>query len=514
MKDTSPEAFAKVVDQLLDSPHYGERWARHWLDLARFAESHGFEHDYDRPTRLPLSRLRHQGPQPRPAVYDTFVKWQLAGDEFAPNDHLALMATGFLAAGVHSTQITKNEVEKHRYDELDDMLATTGTAMLGLTVGCARCHDHKFDPIPQARLLPHAVDVHDDGSQRSESRHRSRGVSRRRKRQFDREHAPLVKALATTRRTNCSSRFAEWEKTQAGKPLPATWIIPTIADMQSTGGATFTKQGRRQRARRAARIRRAKCSSSPSKRPYGNYGAAARSAGRSVARQERTGPSEQRQLLPDRCRRCRRAARGARATIVQTEESAVDLRAEGPRRRRRHRRRSEQYGLGDRSAIRQGPRGLVRVREARRRRGRTTVLTVTLRFNNNVGHGIGRPRLSLTNSKEPLELREARRKRSGPDSPRHSVREANGGAEGAIARSLQHLDPGWQKLSKLIQDHLAKAPKPNVVKALIASEGVPPVQLHTQGEDFFQETHFLRRGDPNQKEAVASPSFLQVLITG
>ncbi len=67
-----------------------------------------------------------------------------------------MMATGFLAAGVHSTQITKNEVEKQRYDELDDMLATTGTAVLGLSVGCARCHDHKFDPIPQAdyyRLL-------------------------------------------------------------------------------------------------------------------------------------------------------------------------------------------------------------------------------------------------------------------------------------------------------------------------------------------------------------------------
>src|SRR6202035_3067053 len=75
--------------------------------------------------------------------------WQIAGDEYAPKDNLALTDTGFLAAGVHSTQITKNEVEKHRYDELDDMLATTGTSLLGLTIGCARCHDHKFDPIPQ-----------------------------------------------------------------------------------------------------------------------------------------------------------------------------------------------------------------------------------------------------------------------------------------------------------------------------------------------------------------------------
>ena len=137
-----------MLDRLLASPHYGERWARHWLDLARFAESHGFEHDYDRPSAyhyrdFVIKALNEDLP------YNTFVKWQLAGDEYEPDNPLALMATGFLAAGVHSTQITKNEVEKHRYDEMDDKLATTGTAMLGLTVGCARCHDHKYDPILQ-----------------------------------------------------------------------------------------------------------------------------------------------------------------------------------------------------------------------------------------------------------------------------------------------------------------------------------------------------------------------------
>jgi cytochrome c553 len=153
--DSSPSAYAALVDRLLASPHYGNRWARHWLDLARFAESHGFEHDYDRPTAyhfrdFVIRAFNDDLP------FDTFVRWQLAGDEFAPQDDRALMATGFLAAGVHSTQITKNEVEKQRYDELDDMLATTSNAILGLSVGCARCHDHKFDPIPQAdyyRLL-------------------------------------------------------------------------------------------------------------------------------------------------------------------------------------------------------------------------------------------------------------------------------------------------------------------------------------------------------------------------
>ena len=219
----SPDAFAKVVDRLLDSPRYGERWARHWLDLARFAESHGFEHDYDRPNAyhyrdFVIKALNDGMP------YDQFVRWQLAGDEIEPNNPQAMMATGFLAAGVHSTQITKNEVEKQRYDELDDMLSTTSTAMLGLTIGCARCHDHKYDAIPQAdyyRMLSTFtttvrseanLDVDPEGYRKAKAK-------------FDREHVPLVKALADYEAKELGSRFAEWEKSQAGKPVPPTWSI-------------------------------------------------------------------------------------------------------------------------------------------------------------------------------------------------------------------------------------------------------------------------------------------------
>jgi len=147
--DPDPAAYEKLIDRLLASPRYGERWARHWLDVARFAESHGFEHDYDRPFAyhfrdFVIRALNEDMP------YDLFLRWQLAGDEIAPDDPLAMMATGFLGAGVFPTQITANEVERTRYDALDDMTATTGSAMLGMSIGCARCHDHKFDPIPQA----------------------------------------------------------------------------------------------------------------------------------------------------------------------------------------------------------------------------------------------------------------------------------------------------------------------------------------------------------------------------
>ncbi len=161
-----------LIDRLLASPRHGERWARHWLDVARYAESTGFEQDYDRPHAyhyrdFVIRAFNEDMP------YDQFVKWQLAGDEYEPKNPQALAATGFLGAGVFPSQITANEVERTRYDAMDDMLSTTGNAMLGLTIGCARCHDNKYDPIPTADYYAMLstfttttrmnVDVHADG---------------------------------------------------------------------------------------------------------------------------------------------------------------------------------------------------------------------------------------------------------------------------------------------------------------------------------------------------------------
>ena len=147
VNDADPQAYEKLLDRLLESPHYGERWARHWMDVARFAESHGYEQDYDRKHAYHyrdflIKALNQDMP------YDQFVHWQVAGDELAPDDPLAMMATGFLGAGAFPTQLTEAEFESARYDELDDMVSTVGSAFLGLTVGCARCHEHKYDPIP------------------------------------------------------------------------------------------------------------------------------------------------------------------------------------------------------------------------------------------------------------------------------------------------------------------------------------------------------------------------------
>ncbi len=135
--------------QLLASRHYGERWARHWLDVARYADSNGMEADHDRPHAyryrdFVIRALNDDMP------FDQFVRWQLAGDELAPDIPDAIAATGFIVAGVSEVLNVPMEEEKLRLraNELDDMVSTTGQALLGLTLGCCRCHDHKYDPIP------------------------------------------------------------------------------------------------------------------------------------------------------------------------------------------------------------------------------------------------------------------------------------------------------------------------------------------------------------------------------
>ncbi|MHB8521141.1 MAG: DUF1549 and DUF1553 domain-containing protein [Limisphaerales bacterium] len=143
--DRNPDAWEKLVDRMLASPRYGERWARHWLDAVRFAESHGFEMNQPRPNAWPYrDYVVRAFNEDKP--YNQFVLEQLAGDAVGADE-----ATGFLVGGAWD-QVKSPDVQltlQQRADELNDMTATTGSAFLGLTVGCARCHDHKFDPIAQ-----------------------------------------------------------------------------------------------------------------------------------------------------------------------------------------------------------------------------------------------------------------------------------------------------------------------------------------------------------------------------
>src|ERR1051325_7976321 len=152
--DQSAQAYEKVVDRLLASPRYGERWARHWLDVVHFGETHGYDKDKLRPNAWPyrdyvIRAFNDDKP------YSRFVQEQVAGDALFPDEPDGIVATGFIAAGPWDyvghveLPITKTDGLIARYNDRDDMVMTTMSTFQSLTVHCARCHNHKFDPITQ-----------------------------------------------------------------------------------------------------------------------------------------------------------------------------------------------------------------------------------------------------------------------------------------------------------------------------------------------------------------------------
>ncbi|MCP4814423.1 MAG: DUF1549 domain-containing protein, partial [Planctomycetaceae bacterium] len=146
LQDKSADAYEQLIDQLLASKHYGERWARYWLDLVRFAETCGYERDQLKPNiwryrDWVIDAFNNDMP------YDRFVTDQLAGDEVPYRDQQSVIATGMIRAGTWNDE--PNDPADYLYTRLEDMVHTTTSAFIGLTVKCARCHDHKFDPIRQ-----------------------------------------------------------------------------------------------------------------------------------------------------------------------------------------------------------------------------------------------------------------------------------------------------------------------------------------------------------------------------
>jgi hypothetical protein len=144
--DTSVDAYERLIDRLLDSSHYGERWARHWLDLVRYAETNSYERDGDKPfvwryRDYVIRSLNNDKP------YDQFILEQLAGDELDSVTPESIIATGYYRLGIWQDEPV--DPEQELFEDLDDFVRTTGEVFLGLSIGCARCHDHKLDPLPQ-----------------------------------------------------------------------------------------------------------------------------------------------------------------------------------------------------------------------------------------------------------------------------------------------------------------------------------------------------------------------------
>ncbi len=515
VRDTSPDAWAKVISRLLDSPRYGERWARHWLDVARFAESSGFEHDYDRPGAyhyrdFVIQALNEDMP------FDQFVRWQLAGDEFEPENPLALKATGFLGAGVFPTQITANEVERVRYDAMDDMLSTTGTAMLGLTIGCARCHDHKFDPIPTQdyyrMLATFTTTVRSNLELDLQP-----GENRRVRETYDREHATLLAAEHAYETDKLPGNFEAW--LTAGAPMPAAtlWELLEPSTVISKAGATFKKLddgsylagGKNgdsdvytfvadvhSDALQALRLEAFSDPSLPKGGPgradNGNIGL---SRIRVFASPVRGGPTNEIRLVHPRATFEQNTNSLSIAAALDNDPHtgwAVD-----PKFGTNH---AALFGFEQPVGFAGGVR-----------------LEVRLEFELNTRHNIGRPRLAVTTTRDPALEAEAlsasiaatlERLRSStilpsalPPTDRTS-----------LMAWWKTSDPGWKAGHSKVEEHARTEPKPKLTQVLVCAEGYPALRMHTQGADFFNETYLLQRGSTELKHGVVTPGFLQVLM--
>ena len=520
--DPSEQAYAKVVDRLLASKHYGERWGRHWLDVARFAESHGFEQDYNRNFAFHYRDFVIQALN-ADMPYDQFVKWQIAGDEFAPDNPLAMKATGFLGAGVFPTQLTEKEFESARYDELDDMANTTGTAMLGLTIGCARCHDHKFDPIPVrdyyrfintfATTIRSEIDLPVNGDLTEAAA------------KWEKAHAPLTAALAKFEKDELPKRFALWAKNPPKTVLQKQdWMILDHLQPKSLDGATFSKQadgsflvGGKNPANdrwvltaelqtmglNAIRIESLTDKSMPRNGPgragNGNF---ALSDIRVFAANKKGGQRVPVKLVNPKATHQQNTAGLSVASSIDSDKRksgwAVDFGGIG----------KEQAAVFEFAA----PVGFEG----------GTILTVEMDFYVNTRHTIGRPRLAVTAAPRPVAIKGdssaasvatllAAVKQAG------SVEKLDAKQRAALLKIYRAQDAEWTKLNNHVQQHLASKPVPKMEKVQVTSEGFKPTKHHADGRGFphfYKQTYFLKRGDANQKDGEATQGFLQVLMRG
>jgi hypothetical protein len=247
LADHSANAYERVVDRLLASPHYGERWARHWMDVVHYAETHGHDQDRPRPNAWPYrDYLVRSFNADKP--YARFVQEQLAGDVLFPDDPSVIPALGFLATGPWDESslrdIREDTIDRQiaRYLDRDDVVTTVMSTFVSTTVHCARCHEHKFDPIPQKEYYAlQAVFAGVDKANRPYDPDPRTAAARRR---LQRKKARLL-ALRTSADSllltaAVQAETAAWEKETARKRIVWTPLAPATAT--SAGGATLTRQ--------------------------------------------------------------------------------------------------------------------------------------------------------------------------------------------------------------------------------------------------------------------------------
>ncbi len=247
LTDKSADAYERVVDRLLASPRYGERWARHWLDVVHYAETHGHDQDRVRTNAWPYrDYVIRSFNEDKP--YARFVEEQIAGDSLYPGDPQSTVALGFLATGPWDESslrdIREDTIDRQiaRYLDRDDIVMTVMNTFISTTVQCARCHNHKFDPISQAEYYGlQAVFASTDKAERAydpdPGTHALRQELLKKKSAIERKENPVLDSLSEP---SFQREFAAWEKGLTNRPIPWTALMP--ATFTSSGGATLAKQ--------------------------------------------------------------------------------------------------------------------------------------------------------------------------------------------------------------------------------------------------------------------------------
>ena len=521
VRDPAPDAYERLVDKLLASPHYGERWARHWMDIARFAESYGFEQDYDRPYSYHYRDFLIKAFN-RDMPYVQFVRWQIAGDELQPENPLALMATGFLGAGAFPTEITESEFEIVRYDELDDMIGTIGTAMLGLTVGCARCHDHKHDPVPVQDYYRMAAvfgrttrtELDYDPTPEADQAARSKWEARR---------TELRAARLEFERTKLGDGFERWLDRDARDLNTGAWRVLDFKEIEAAskarmdvlddgsilaGGAnvdfdryTLTADLHMQGVR-ALRIEALTHPSLPFNGPGRSHDGQFLLAGLEAEAQPIADPEVKLVKL---------RFRAARATDeLDQDASSVAAALDGSGARTGWSIRPESIGT-DQAAV-------LELDEPLGFEGGTR-LTIRMRFGYDAHYSLGRIRVSASIAPEsrlavgtgvPQVLAEglAVLQEQGAGGLSDTEKEA-------LLRQFASVDDTWRSLNKAVREHEERVPIPAVTRVFVTGEGFPIARHNSTGKGyphFYEQTHILSRGDPSQKTAPAEPGFLRVLM--
>ena len=521
VSDSEPEAYTRMIEGLLDSPHYGERWARHWMDIARFAESHGFEEDFDRPYAYHFRDFLIKALN-RDMPYDRFVRLQVAGDELEPENPLALMATGFLGAGAFPTQITEAEFETARYDELDDMIGTLGTAMLGLTVGCARCHDHKHDPISARDYYNMAAvfgrttrtEIEYDPNPGEYRRERARWVDKRSELREDRRAIEQAKL---------DEGFHDWLRQEARGTETGPWQVldrvrvgtasNAVTDALDDGSILFSGDNvdfeaytfhanLATKGIRALRIEALTHPALPFKGP-----------GRSHDGQFLLGvlTVEARPTDDEAAEPVKLKFRRARATDqVDENTSSITASVETTSQKSGWTIRPEAIGSNQAATLEfKEPLGF----------DGGTRLTVKMRFGFHPHFSLGRVRLSVSTASEAGFL-------IGEGAPQplaeglavlraEGVEALSAAHNAALLRHYASKDPKWTAADSAIRDHESQVPITSATKIQATAEGFKPARHNAESKGyphFFEQTHLLRRGDPSQKESPAQPGFLPVLI--